>query len=146
MIPAVALMVFAVSLLWAVAAQIAKGRAATALPPPVPTRRPVRADVSTLLYYYRHAILPGRVYWGISNDPEARHAQHEADPDDQHWMRQSTGIMYYERWYPNRAAALAAERRAIRASALAGEPIANDHHNPLKVRYPRGLDRTADRY
>jgi hypothetical protein len=143
-IPAVALMVFALALLWAVAAQIAKGRAATALPPPlpVPVRRPVRTDVPHALYYYLWAPWSGRTgrcYWGISNEPEARHARHGVDPDDQWWYRQSTGIMYYDHWEPNRDDARAAERQAIRADAFAGAYLANDHHNPLKVRQPRAI-------
>jgi len=137
MILAVILMTLAIALLWSVGMQALRDEAPRI--PPAPVRRQIRTEVPHLLYYYRHATLPGRIYWGISNDPERRHGEHETDPDDQDWMRQSTGVMYYHRWYPNRTAARAAERRAIRVSALAGEPIVNDHHNPLKVRHPRAI-------
>jgi hypothetical protein len=130
MILAVILMTLAAALLGAVGVAAVRGETPSAPPLPVPVRRPVRTEVPHLLYYYRHATLPGRIYWGISNEPEARHARHLTDPDDQWWMVQSTGIMYHHRWLPNRAAARAAERAAIRASAHAGEPIANQVHHP----------------
>jgi predicted GIY-YIG superfamily endonuclease len=130
MILAVLLMTLAAGLLVAVGVAIVRGETPVPPPLPVPVRRPVRTEVPHLLYYYLHATQPGKIYWGISNCPEAREAQHVTDPDDQWWMRQSTGVMYYHRWYPNRRAALAAERAAIRASAYAGEQIANQVHHP----------------
>ena len=139
---AIALLALAAGLLWAVGVQALQDERRPAGPPipaPVPVRRPVRTDVPHALYYYLHATVPGRIYWGISNEPEARHGRHENDPRDQWWMRQSTGAMHLHRWYPNRETARAAERAAVRASAFAGEPIVNDHHNPLKVRRPRAV-------
>lgn len=99
-----------------------------------PVRR-VRADVPHLLYRYVWAATLRTCYYGISNEPPARHARHLIDPDDQWWMSRSTGVMIPVCWYPNRAAARAAERAAVRAGAAAGEDLANDHHNP--VRRPR---------
>jgi hypothetical protein len=131
---AVILMALAIRLLWAVGVQALRDEASPLPPPPppAPIRRQIRTEVPHLLYYYRHATKPGRVYWGISNEPEARHDRHLVDPDDQWWMVQSTGVMYYAQWYPNRVTARAAERRAIRASAYAGEPIANQVHHPAR--------------
>jgi len=130
MILAVFLIALAGGLLWAVGAAVARGEPAPVPPPlPAPVRRAIRTEVPHLLYFYRHST-GGRIYWGISNDPEARHARHLSDPDDQWWMRQSSGVMYYAKWYPNRVTARAAEREAIRASAYAGEQIANQVHHP----------------
>lgn len=92
-------------------------------------KRRVRRDVPTALYCYLHAVVPGRVYVGISNDPESRHRWHEVNSP---WFRFSTGEMRIVAVYPNRRAAMAAETAAIRRAALAGEPLANDVGNPLR--------------
>lgn len=97
--------------------------------PVLPTRAPVRADVPHLLYLYVWAD-GSDAYYGISNEPGARHRRHGVDPDDQWWFGHTTGVMIPVRWYPNRAAALAAERQAIRAAAARGAWLANTHHNP----------------
>jgi predicted GIY-YIG superfamily endonuclease len=128
MILAVILMTLAIALLWAVGVQAFRSEAPPVPLPPV--RRQIRTEVPHALYYYLHATVPGKIYWGISNNPERRDGEHAIDPDDQWWYRQSTGVMYYAKWYPNKAAACASERRAIRASAYADEPIANQVHHP----------------
>jgi predicted GIY-YIG superfamily endonuclease len=124
-------------LVLALIVQIARWRAQDAvqqLPPPraLPVRRPVRADVPHLLYCYLWATTLRPIYYGISNEPEVRGSRHLTDPDDEWWMRQSTGVMVPIRWLPDRSAARAAERAAIRDGALAGEDLANDHHNPRR--------------
>jgi len=101
-------------------------------PPAPPVRRAVRADVPTALYFYPHATRPGAIYYGISSQPEVRHVRHENDPDDRWWMERSTGEMVIISWHANRPLALAHERAAIRRGALAGEDLANDHHNPIR--------------
>ncbi len=97
---------------------------------PRSTRSPGRDDVPHALYRYPHATRPGSIYYGISNDPDARHARHARDPRARWWFSRSTGVMVIVAWFPNRTEAMAAESRAIRTAALAGEDIANDHHNP----------------
>lgn len=131
MILVVLLMTLAAGLLWAVGVAAVRDEMRAPVPPPlrVPARRPIRTEVPHLLYFYRSTTGP-RIYWGISNDPDARHARHLTDPKDQWWMSRSSKVMYYDHWYPNRTTALAAERRAIRASAYSGEPIANQVHHP----------------
>lgn len=106
-------------------------RAYVAPPAPAPVRRPVRADVPHALYDYLRP--DGSVrYVGISNEPPARDRRHATDPDDQWWYRETTKFMYVIRWYPDRATAQAAERARVRALALAGHDLANDHHNPVR--------------
>lgn len=99
--------------------------------PPAPRRR-IRTDVPHLLYVYdwdgRRAIPDA--YYGISNEPPARHARHLIDPDDRWWIERSTRVMHPIGWYPNRALALAAERAAIRAACARGADLANTVHNP----------------
>jgi predicted GIY-YIG superfamily endonuclease len=110
---------------------------------PSPVTRPrrarrVRTDVPHLLYVYYWAA-GGEAYWGISNEPERRHARHQTDPRDQEWMPYTDGVMHPVAWYPNRAAALAAERAAIRRACARGDRIANTVHNTRR----RGRARTA---
>jgi predicted GIY-YIG superfamily endonuclease len=138
---AVVLMTLAAALVLAVVVQAVRSGPGRALPPPVPVRRPVRTEVPHLLYCYEWSprFGTGRIYYGISNEPENRHARHLTDPNDQWWMRLSTGVMIPLCRYPNRDVARAAERRAVRAGAYAGEDLANDQHHPLKVRQPRAL-------
>lgn len=106
-------------------------------PPARPPRRPVRADVPHALYDYMHAERPGRIYVGISNEPEARHRRHGRDPKDQWWYRRSTKTMHLVAWYPNRAAAEDAEELRVRSLAHAGDDLANTHHNPYARRTRR---------
>jgi hypothetical protein len=98
--------------------------------PAAPTRAPVRSSVPHLLYCYYWAT-GGECYFGISNDPPARHERHAGKSE---WFPLSTGVMYEVQWYPNRAAALAAERMAIRTASARGATLANDHHNPYARR------------
>ncbi len=109
-----------------------------------PRRRPVRADVPHALYKYPHLYRPGARYYGISNDPPARDRRHARDPKDQWWYRTSTKQMVIIAQYPNRAAALAAEREAVRAAWARGEDIANKHHVPRSTA-PRRKTRAARR-
>ena len=95
----------------------------------LPGRAPVRSDVPHLLYLYPWAD-GTECYYGVSNEPAARHRRHGTDPDDRWWYANTTGEMIPIRWYPNRRAALAAERAAIRAAAARGAWLANTHHNP----------------
>jgi hypothetical protein len=95
----------------------------------IPARR-VRTEVEHLLYCYLWADTLQPRYYGVSNEPPVRARRHENDPDDQWWFRQTTGVMVPIRWYPNRAAAFAAERAAVRAGAAAGEDLANQVHHP----------------
>lgn len=105
-------------------------------PPPAVVRRPVRtvrADVPTALYGYEW--VGGEVcYLGISNEPTARDRRHAVDPDDAWWYGNSTKTMRVLAWFPNRAEALAAERRAIGRAAASGAFLANTHHNPNRRR------------
>jgi hypothetical protein len=129
------LLILALWLIAAVVSAIARWRPQPVRPPVVaPVRRAVRADVPHALYDY---LLPAGLvrYTGISNEPPARDRRHAKDPDDQWWYQGTTKVMYVIGWYPNRDAALAAERIRVRTLALAGHPLANDHHNP--VRRPR---------
>lgn len=99
-----------------------------------PVRR-VREDVPHLLYVYRRRAWPHRrIYGGISNEPEGRHARHLIDPDDRWWIVQTDGVMYPVRWLPNRTVARAAERALIREMHFAGDEPANYHHNPGRRR------------
>lgn len=98
-------------------------------PLPVRSRRaPVRADVPHALYvyYWRSG---GQAYFGISNDPEERHRRHATNPRAR-WFAATTGEMHIIHVYPNRAAALAAEREAIRIATFRGARLANRQHNP----------------
>lgn len=105
---------------------------------PAPSRRSIAEDPH-VLYHYPWANRPGRRYIGISNEPERRHAEHLIDPKDRWWMVQSTGVMVLVAQYPTRAAALAAERAAIREAYFADEDPANTVHNP--GRKPRAARR-----
>ena len=107
-------------------------------PPPARPARRIRTDVPHLLYCYVWADTLRPCYYGISNEPPARHLRHEADPDDEWWMSRSTHEMIPIRTLPNRSAALAAERAAIRAGAAAGEDLANQTHHPAG-RYRRAI-------
>ena len=97
-----------------------------------PRRRQIRTDVPHLLYVYDWAGEPRipDAYYGISNEPPARHARHLIDPDDRWWIERTTGVMHPIGWYPNRTLALAAERAAIRAACARGAELANTVHNP----------------
>jgi predicted GIY-YIG superfamily endonuclease len=108
------------------------------LPRPAGTpRRQIRVDVPHLLYVYEWAA-GGDCYFGISNEPDARHRRHGVDPDDRWWYEQTTKVMHELAWYPNRAAALAAERAAIRAACSVGAALANTVHNTrARGRRPR---------
>lgn len=113
--------------------------------PPARPARAIRVDVPTALYHYEWADRPpAPIYYGISNDPPARHRRHEVDPDDRWWMSRSTGVMVLDTQYPNRPAALAAERTAIRAAHARGHELANYQHNPGRRR--RVAARQARRY
>jgi predicted GIY-YIG superfamily endonuclease len=103
-------------------------------------------DVPTILYHYEWADRPtAPIYFGISNDPPARHVRHENDPDDRWWMDRSTGVMILDTQYPNRAAARAAEKAAIQRAHYAGHELANYQHNPgRRKRYAAA--RQARRY
>lgn len=134
-------------LVWAI--RMPRSRADYGQPAPVraraaATRRPVRADVPHALYRYPHRFRPGARYYGISNEPPARHRRHENDPKDRWWFATSTGRMVIIAWYPNRAAAQAAERGAVRAAWVRGEDIANKHHVPRPTA-PRRKTRAARR-
>jgi hypothetical protein len=135
---AVALIALAAGLLIAVfrMARPASSGVVRHRPAPSPTRRPVREQVPHLLYCYRRPD-GRRIYGGISNCPEIRHARHEIDPDDRWWFVQSDGVMYPIRWLPDRATARAAERTLVRTMHLNGEEPANYQHNPGRRRVPR---------
>ncbi len=109
-------------------------RRRTPLPAKPPARRRVREDVPHLLYVYLWAANRRAAYYGISNEPPARHRRHETEPDDEWWFRLTDGVMYEVAWYPNRKAAKAVERATIRGEAVAGEYLANMHHNPYAQR------------
>jgi hypothetical protein len=105
-------------------------------PPPAPPVRPVparriRTDVPHLLYRYVW-LVGGDCYYGISNEPEKRHARELVDPRCQWWIRQSTKVMIPVRWYPDRDSAHAAEVQAIESAARRGAYLANYHHNPRR--------------
>ncbi len=145
---AIALVVVAVVLL-AVAVRIPRRPGGYRPPvatvaPSTPRRRPVREDVRHALYRYPHLLRDGGRYYGISDDPEARHRRHQRDPKDQWWFRTSTGEMQIIAWYPNRTLARAAERTVIQAAHRRGEDIANQHHVPRSTA-PRRKTRAARR-
>jgi hypothetical protein len=94
---------------------------------PVPRRR-IRTDVPHLLYVYDWAT-GGDCYYGISNEPPARHRRHAVDPNDQWWYQRSTKVMHPLGWYPNRTAAFAAERAIVRKRSAEGADLANTVHN-----------------
>lgn len=110
-----------------------------------PARRPVRADIPHVLYKYPHLYRPGARYYGISNEPAARDRRHSRDPKDQWWYQTSTKQMVIIAEYPNRAAAQAAEREAVRAAWARGEDIANTHHVPRSTAPKRRKSRAARR-
>lgn len=106
-------------------------------PPVKRVPRQIRVAVPHLLYMYRWARDDRPAYFGISNEPEARHRRHGVDPDDLWWYQLSDGVMYEVGWYPDRTAARAAEVSIIQRHALAGEYLANTHHNPYADRRGR---------
>jgi hypothetical protein len=117
-------------------ATVARSSRRTVRPLPLPrppAPRQVRADVAHLLYCYRRPD-GSRIYGGITNCPEVRHARHLIDPDDREWMIQTDGIMYPIHWLPSRLTARAAERALVREMHFAGEQPANIHHNPGRRR------------
>lgn len=111
----------------------------TRRPAPAVQRAPrqVRVAVPHLLYVYRWARNGRPAYFGISNEPAARDARHAVDPDDRWWYEDTDKVMYVVAWFPNRPAGLAAEAATIRREALAGEYLANTHHNPYAGRRGR---------
>lgn len=102
-----------------------------ARPAPVPRRAPVRANVPHLLYVYLWADSGRPAYFGISNEPDDRDQRHSVDPKDQWWYERTTKVMHEVAWYPDRVSARAAETATIGREALAGEYLANTHHNPF---------------
>lgn len=94
-------------------------------------RRRVRVDVPHALYHYLHAELPGRIYLGITNDPEERDRTHELTSE---WYARSTRMMYVVEWHPSRQAALNAERAAVLYAWAHGEPIENRQYIPGRIR------------
>lgn len=102
-------------------------------------------NVPTVLYHYDWADGRGPIYFGVSNEPPARHRRHENDPRDRWWMERSTGVMILDTQYPNRPAAEAAEEAAIQRAHYAGHELANYQHNPgRRKRYAAA--RQARRY
>ncbi len=99
---------------------------------PAPARQ-VRRDVPHALYQY---LTPAGApkYFGISNDPGARHErrmrQFAAGDPKVAWVAETTREMQVLAWYDDHAAANAAERIMVRAAAEAGHDLANDHYNP----------------
>ena len=106
-------------------------------PVAVRSRRHIRHDVPHVLYHYNYADSAESVYWGISNNPQRRADEHEDDPRDQWWMSRSDRLMRLDVWYPDKSAAFAAERMAVRSAYHAGHRIANYQHNPGRRRAVR---------
>ncbi len=96
-----------------------------AAPRPAPTRQAFRDEPHLLYHYENHR--GGWVYAGISSNPQARHAKHEAKS---RWFGRTTGRMIYDQWYPNYEAAHAAEVVVIEQAVYAGHPMENGSHNP----------------
>jgi hypothetical protein len=138
-VAALGLVLMASWLLVALIVRAASGRRRVRNRPPVsgparnrpPRRQPPRADVEHVLYAAHWQFTDRPMYFGISNDLAARAKRHAATS---WWWRFSDRELHVIGRFPTRAAALAAERRAIPIAVRAGERLTNTHHNPRPVR------------